>query len=123
MSDEKTQNLPDTRSFEERIFARFDALDARMARMETRMDRMEARLDDVDTRLQALEAKAYDTKPIWERALAEILEVGKKVDGIDDRMHTLERKFNVLGRDMLDLRGDQSRLEDRMDRVESNRPQ
>jgi hypothetical protein len=28
MSEENTQNLPDTRSFEERVFARFDALDA-----------------------------------------------------------------------------------------------
>ncbi|MDQ3908074.1 MAG: hypothetical protein M3268_06985 [Acidobacteriota bacterium] len=89
MSDEKTQNLTDGRSFEERIFARFDALDARMDRIdarldkvEARMDRMEARLDDMDERLQVLEAKVYDTKPIWERALAEILALSKKVDHI-----------------------------------------
>jgi chromosome segregation ATPase len=105
MSDDETQNLPDGRSFEERVFARFDALDARM-------DRMEARLDDMDARLQTLEQKSYDTNPIWERALAEILALG-------DRMHSLERKFNVLGRDMLALRGDQDRIEDRMDRLES----
>lgn len=37
MSDEKTQNLVDVRSFEERVFARFDALDARMDRMEARL--------------------------------------------------------------------------------------
>jgi chromosome segregation ATPase len=105
VSDEKTQNLTDGRSFEERVFARFDALDARMGGIE-------ARLDDMDARLQTLEQKSYDTKPIWERALAEILALG-------DRMHSLERKFNVLGRDMLTLRGDQERVEDRMDRLES----
>jgi predicted nucleic acid-binding Zn-ribbon protein len=90
--------MPDSRSFEERVFARFDAL--------------ESQLSDVRERLERLEQKAYDTKPIWERALAEILALG-------DRMHTLERKFNVLGRDMLTLRGDQERIEDRMERLES----
>jgi archaellum component FlaC len=116
MSDEKTQNLPDTRSFEERVFACFDALDARMERMEARMDRMEARLDDVDTRLQTLEAKANDTKPIWERALAGILELGEKVDHLD-------RKFDVLATDMITLRARQPRIEDQVDRLESNRAQ
>lgn len=52
----------------------------------------------MDGRLQTLEQKGYDTKPIRERALAEILALG-------ERMHSLERKFNVLGRDMLELRG------------------
>ena len=30
MSEENTQNLPDTRSFEERVFARFDALEVKL---------------------------------------------------------------------------------------------
>jgi hypothetical protein len=98
MSEEITENLPDGRSFEERIFARFDSIDAR--------------LSDVDTRLVQLEQKAYDTKPVWERALAEILLVSQKLD-------TVERKLNVLGLDMLALRADQTRLEDRMDKLES----
>jgi chromosome segregation ATPase len=130
MSDEQTQNLTDGRSFEERIFARFDALDARMDRMEARMDRIEsrldnlearfdkveARLDDMDARLQTLEAKAYDTKPIWERALAEILALGDKVDRI-------EGKLGPLASDLLELRSNQTRLRERMDRLESNRAQ
>lgn len=104
--------MPDSRSFEERVFARFDALDARMDRMGARLDKLEAQLDALDARLQTLEQKAYDTKPVWERALAEILALGETMRG-------LERKFNVLGRDMLALRGDQDRLEDRMERLES----
>jgi len=98
MSEEVTQNIPDGRSFEERIFARFDAIDARLSEM--------------DTRLSVLEQKAYDTKPIWERALSEILAVSQKLE-------TVERKLNVLGLDMLALRADQTRLEDRMDKLES----
>ena len=98
MSEEKTEDISDSRSFEERVFARFDAIDAR--------------LSDLDSRLQKLEQKSYDTKPIWERALAEILAVSQKLD-------TVERKLNVLSQDMLTLRADQTRIEDRMDKLES----
>ena len=62
-------------SFEERVFARFDALDFTLKKL--------------DARLQKLEAKSLDTKPIWERALAEIHAVSQKLD-------TVERKLNVL---------------------------
>jgi archaellum component FlaC len=98
MSEETTQTMPDNRSFEERVFARFDAIDSR--------------LNEMDQRLQRLEQKTYDTKPIWERALAEILALGQKLD-------TIERKLNVLSQDMLTLRADQTRLEDRLDKVDS----
>lgn len=116
MSDEKTQNLTDGRSFEERIFARFDTLGARM-------DRMEARLGDMDERLKTLEAKSYDTKPIWERALAEILALGEKVDALSEKVEQLDRKVGVPATDMLTLRARQSRVEDRMDRIESKNAQ
>lgn len=98
MSEEPTPDMNGKRSFEERVFARFDALDST--------------LKDLDARLQKLEAKSYDTKPIWERALAEILAVSQKLD-------TVERKLNVLSQDMLALRADQTRLEDQMDKIES----
>jgi hypothetical protein len=55
MSEDRTMETSDPRSFEERVFARFDAIDER--------------LNDVDARLEKLEAKQYDTKPIWEQAL------------------------------------------------------
>jgi len=140
MSTDTTQNLPNGPSFEERVFARFDSLDASMAsmqerqermearlermearqermearqeKMETRLDEMDGRLNEIDRRLQVLEEKAYDTRPIWERALAEILELREDV-------HTLDRKFNVITKDSITLRAEQSRLEDRMDKMES----
>ncbi|MBC7931222.1 MAG: hypothetical protein H7Z38_11735, partial [Rubrivivax sp.] len=53
MSDENTTaEQPDARSFEERVFARFDAIDARLTKLE-----------------EAAERRAMETKPIWERAL------------------------------------------------------
>ena len=140
MSEDRTRDLPDNRSFEERVFARFDgmevgfdsmearftAFDARFDAMDVRFDAMEARFDAVDarlaaldTRVQVLEAKAYDTKPIWERALAEILEVKQGVEDVKGRVENIERKFDVLALDMMQLRGDQRRVEKRMDALES----
>lgn len=97
MNEERTRDLPDNRSFEERVFARFD--------------RVDARLDGLDIRVHALEARALDTKPIWERALTEILEVKK---GVED----LNRKIDVINQDVLQVRADQRRVEKRMDGLE-----
>src|ERR1700704_2055244 len=133
MSEETTRDLSDSRSFEERVFARFDAMearfdarfssiDARLDRVDGRLDRVEARLDGLDTRVQALESKSLDTKPIWERALAEIHEVKQSVEEVKGRVESIERKFDVLILDMMQLRGDQRRVDKRMDALES-RPQ
>jgi len=105
MSEETTRDLQDKSSFEDRVFARFDAMEARFDR----------RFDGLDTRVQALEARTLDTKPIWERALAEILLVKQRVESI-------ERKFDVLALDLIQLRGDQRGIGKRMDAIES-RPQ
>ena len=102
MSEEQTQNLPDGRSFEERVFARFDALDARL-------DSMETRIGDMDGRLQVLERKAYDTKPIWEQALKEIAEVRREMVRRLDRIEAVA----------LETRARLGDAEDRLDRLES----
>ncbi len=104
MSEDRTQDYDGRRSFEERVFARFDAIDAR--------------LNDVDTRLQKLEARQYDTKPIWENALTEIKELRAEMN---ERFDDVEGKIDVLSRDMLQLRSDQGRLQRRVDEIESPR--
>ena len=96
MSEELTKNMSDGPSFEERVFARFDALDARLETLETQVER-----------------RALETKPIWERALAEILEVRESVANV-------ERKIDVLSRDIVQVRADQTRVENRIDKLESS---
>jgi chromosome segregation ATPase len=116
MSEETTHNLPDGRSFEERVFARFDAFDARF-------DVVDASLRDLNARVQRLESeserRAADTKPIWERALAEIVAVGEKVDALTERVEKVEHKLDVFWEDMLMLRSQQRQLGKRMDKLES----
>ena len=69
MSEGKTQEQDGARPFEERIISML---------IELRQD-MSQRFDALDTRVAVLEAKSYDTKPIWERALSEILETRREV--------------------------------------------
>ncbi|MDT4965941.1 MAG: hypothetical protein QOJ64_678 [Acidobacteriota bacterium] len=116
MSEGTTDNLPDAHSFEDRVFARFDAIDSR--------------LDGVESRLSALESqaerRALETRPIWERALAgigevksEIVEVKERLTSLEHLSHQMVRKIDVLSRDMLTLRADQAGLEDRLDKLDS----
>jgi hypothetical protein len=82
------------RPFEERVFARFDALDAAMR--------------DTDSRLQKLEIRAYDTKPIWEQALKEIVETRRELSKRLDRIEAIVHETRA------DLRD----AEDRIDKIE-----
>ena len=95
MSEEQTHDLDAGRSFEERVFARFDALDAR--------------LNDMDARLQVLENRAYDTKPIWEQALKEIADTCREFTKRLDRIEAVALETRVGLRD----------VEDRLERLES----
>ncbi len=137
MSDEhKTQETPDGRSFEERVFARFDALDSR--------------LNGMDERLQSLEAKRYDTKPIWERALSEIAETRTEMRAeiaetrtemraeiaetrtemraefektraeSQSNFRRLERKIEVLNDELLEQKAGMRDVESRMDKIDKS---
>ena len=124
MSEESTQNLNGGRSFEERVFARFDAMEGRFDAIDGRFDAVDARFDAVDRRFDAvdrrfdgvdarfgavdrrfdgvdaaigdlnsrverLEVRSYDTKPIWEQALKEIVDVKRELSKRLDRIHAL----------------------------------
>ena len=80
MSEETTQNLPNDDL--SRILARLDSIDAHL-------NNVDSHLNSMDSRLEKLEARAYDTKPIWERALAELIELGKRMDNLDRRLACL----------------------------------
>jgi methyl-accepting chemotaxis protein len=177
MSEDKTAETKDPRSFEERVFARFDVV--------------EGRLSNVEIRIGKLEDRQYDTKPIWEQALAAIAEnnqrmregfaetnqriqdafdeisktnqrmregfdetnqrmregfdeiraqlgvivarldaMDEKFKGIDERFDSLdkdldnnfrgvERKIDVLNRNILELRADQRYVDSRLEKIES----
>ena len=91
MSDNNTEAINGSRSFEERVFARFDAVDRKF--------------DAIEIRIERLEMKQLDTKPIWERALVAIEEtnaamrsgfaiVGHAIDQINARLDSMDKRFD-----------------------------
>ena len=83
-----------------------------MGDQETRPLSLEQKVDLILTRLDRLEAKQYDTKPIWERALAEIFEVKAIVD-------RTEGKLDRLNKRILDLEGEMGINDRRISDVEN----
>ncbi|HEX8188950.1 MAG TPA: hypothetical protein VF586_11400 [Pyrinomonadaceae bacterium] len=116
MSDNPTQNMSDSRSFEERVFARFDTLDLRITTLE----------DKVDSRLR-------DTRPIWEAMQADLAHVKDDVAKVkDDMAHVkidlanvrgevkvISRNVMLLHEDNLHMRSDQRELLERVEQLES----
>ena len=63
---------------------------------------------DTDSCLQKLEIRAYDTKPIWERALKEIVETRRELSKRLDRIEVIAHE----------TRADLRQAEDRLDKIE-----
>lgn len=85
MNEERTKDLSDRRSFEERVFARFDSVDARLG---------------------ILESRGFDTKPIWQNALKAIMEMGLEVSEVKRKIAVIETDVAGMRIDYVGLRSD-----------------
>lgn len=95
MSDNPTQEMPDSRSFEERVFARFDSLDGRLTKLEEKVD-----------------ARLRETRPIWEAMQA-------RLESVESEVKEINRGVRILHKDVLQVRVDQEELRERIERLES----
>lgn len=85
------------------------------------------RLESIDKRLERLEARAYDTKPIWENALKEVAALGVEMRAgfeksraeMEAGQRRVERKIDILNQNILDMRTDQRELEERVSKLDS----
>ena len=93
MSEDETEILPGKKL--EQILTKLEVMDARLQRVEAKV-----------------EERGYDTKPIWERALVEIMEVRQEVA-------TVDRKIDVFSRDVLTMRAEQLTTDERIAKLES----
>jgi chromosome segregation ATPase len=159
MSEDRTAETNESKSFQDRVFARFDTID-------DRFERVEGRLSSVEIRIGKLEDRQYDTKPIWEKALAAIAEtntvmltgfdqfrrqlesINARFDSMDARFDSMdakfealnnkveagsntlhvdledglrgvERKIDVLNKNILELQADQRYVDSRLEKIES----
>ena len=65
-----------------------------------KLDLILKEMRSMNERITTLEAKSYDTRPIWERALAEILEVKAEVSAIRERLSGVEGQLTHLNKEM-----------------------
>src|SRR5215208_1587237 len=109
MGDNPTQERPDSRSFEERVFARFDALDGRLTTLE----------ETVDARLR-------ETRPLWEAVQARLEGVENRLEGVGSGLESLKGEVKMLTHtvmlvheDNLHIRANQRELIQRVEKLES----
>jgi chromosome segregation ATPase len=137
MSDNLTKSGTDPRSFEERIFARFDALDARFDALDARFDALDARFDAMDARFDAMDARLNKMEEnIGARFAAQDLRLAKLEETVDVRLREtrpiwegvqlelrrLNAKFEQYVEDLFEIRSDQRILRKRVDVLEGIAP-
>ena len=102
MSDNPTKETPDSRSFEERVFARFDALDGRLTTLEEKVD-----------------ARLRETRPIWEAVLARLEGVENGLEGLKGEVKKLTHTVMLVHEDNLLIRANHRELFQRVEKLES----
>jgi len=74
------------------------------------LERLEAHIKTVEAKI---EQQGFNTKPMWEKALAELADVNRN-------LAMLSRKIDVFSGDMLKLRAEQLQNEERLSRLEAD---
>jgi chromosome segregation ATPase len=105
MSEDKTKEMNDSKSFEERVFERFE--------------RIEGRLISVEIKISKLEERQYDTRPIWEQVLAAIAEINTRLDKMDARLDKMDARLDKMDArlDKMDARLD--KMDARLDKMDA----
>ncbi len=118
MSEEITQPLPN--DILKLILARLDSIDSNVHSLDARLTAVE---EKVDRRMQ-------ETRPIWERALAEIVglraemqEGFEKIHGeLNHGLRRIDRKVDILNHDILEVRADLLHMDERVTKLEPEAP-
>ena len=87
------------------ILAKVRSIDTRLISVENRLEGLETKVDE----------RLRETRPIWEQALKEILDLRLEVKN-------LSRKQDILHDDILNVRADHRELIQRIDNLEHNSP-
>ena len=135
MSDDLTQKLPgDQESIATQDNDRINVLINAVQSLSSAVQSLSSDIQEIKVRIEMLEKivseRSFDTKPIWERALAEIAATRAELAEtraelraeMKDGFRMLSLKIELLNEDSLTLRADQRQLERRVDTLESKTP-
>ena len=93
MSEEQTQNFGNDNQIFRQVLAKLEVMDTRLQFVETNVSK-----------------RGYDTKPIWERALSEIVEVKNELGG-------LKQEFSGFKQELVDIKHELGDLKNQMGHV------
>jgi chromosome segregation ATPase len=142
MSNDLTQKRPgDQETLGHQADDKLSELVSAVQSLNTNVQSLNGAFKDVEVRLEVLEAtvseRLLETKPIWERALAEIAETRAELaetraelaetreelkTQMNEGFRKLGSKMEVLNDDLLTLRGNQRLLDRRVENLESKTP-
>ena len=119
MSEDPTQKLPASQ-------------DTTLAQILNAVQSLSATVQNLDARLARLEQKVeerlHDTRPIWEKVVADIaqLQVGQEtikedIKAIKTELRDMNRKFSILNDKLLQNQADYQDLYDRVRDIERQR--
>ncbi len=97
MSEEQTERFEGGAPFEIRVLRELASINQRLNGLEVRLTNLE----------EKVEARLYDTRPMWESVLAGI-------QMMSTRLEKMDAKFDVIGSQLLDLRTDVEMLKGRL---------
>lgn len=106
MSEDTTKDMPDARSFEERVMAQFDALNGRLSGLEEKVDR-----------------RLMETRPMWEAVQVQIESLNQKFETLNDKVDRLNDKFDLVTSDLYDMRTTVKSVNRRVTALEEAQPQ
>jgi chromosome segregation ATPase len=137
MSENTTKGVGEPRSFEERLFARFDAMENRvdagianigadLVRIRVDLDEVKTRLDGLETRVATIEENAGARFSLLELRLDKLeqtvdkrlLETRPIWEGVQFELRRINARLDQFVQEIFDLRADQSVLRKRVDALE-----
>ncbi|HSE97379.1 MAG TPA: hypothetical protein VLD57_03850 [Blastocatellia bacterium] len=112
-------------NLENRFENRFENLENRFESLENRFENLENRIEKLE---KTVEERLYDTRPLWERALAEIADLRSGLAEVRAGLAELQAevregfynfgtRIELLLRDVFSLRTDHERLSRRVDEI------
>lgn len=82
----------------------------------------ENRLSALETKFSALETKVEerikDTRPLWESVQIRLVELRDGQERIEQKIVLLDRKVDLLNKELFEMRAEHSLLHDRVERLE-----
>ena len=108
MSEDPTQKLPNSPSFEERVLAELATIRSGQVALETRLTALEEKVD----------ARLRETRPIWESMQQQLTQMQAQMAAIETRMGAMEKALDDIRLRMTELYQDSYAMRGRIGRLE-----